>query len=110
MQGALQGIAPGNLAARLLEQGWPPRKVASLAIRAGKVSALGVASDATRTGVRTLLLKEACRLYFASGFHLVYGYFRRDDPSFLEDFYQRAGFTVSQTGSSRMSVGEGATR
>ena len=96
VQGALQGIAPGNLAVRLLEQGWPPRKVASLVIRAGKVSAVGVASDATRTGVGTLLLKEACRLYFASGFYLVYGYFRRDDPGFLEDFYQRAGFAVSQ--------------
>ena len=96
--GALQGLAPGNLAFELGRRGQPLTAVASLATRVGKISAVGVRPEAARAGVGTALLDRACEIYFGAGYQLVYGYFRRSDPPFLADFYRRAGFEIAGDG------------
>lgn len=94
--GALQGIAPGLLASEMGRFGGSVSAFAQLFIKVAKISAIGVNPAAARTGVGTQLLREALRVYTAAGYELVYGYFRKSDSPFLGDFYERAGFEVTE--------------
>lgn len=93
--GALQALVPGQIAAKLRSEGCPWRVVTSLAIRAAKISAIGVDPRVAHLGYGTALLRACCSVYFAGGYPLVFGYFRREDPGFLGAFYENAGFSLS---------------